>query len=510
MRQPVRLEEAKRAHHETADFVAAIGFLAVLAGVSVAFLRDGTLGLLILVPGGVIAGTAMAYMYAFFPRRWITPTDDGFEYFDGKSNCDIRDGEVTAFSVAPGFGTTIGWGRPALCRRGSIRVHGQEYQGEIPFMYSFEEQYPDPLGDLCQRLHARVSDEARGELADGGQLSGDGWSMEAGQFVYEVVGTRYAVPLDQLAKVDTFQGHLRLWRVGVGEPFLMVSLAGRNGAVLRDLLVARLTRTPATAPTHRFGRVLHEFDESKPKTKMGPRYIASAVCWLIVLGSVWVASGPMKKPEAGGIVGVFAGLLGLFFLMPLEPGRVRILRCHERGLHFYFNGAVQEVAFDAVEWFACKMTRIYFDNAYSNTLFEIEIQADRGGRFKYLAHDSGETLNRVRDDVTRVLAQRGLERLGRGESVPWGRQMRFTPGGLEVAGAEDRTGGGSFRVPLTEVGDVAFEHGRYSLAVGYGRDRREVTGTLDERNFFPGLLLLSVLKNAGLPSTTRRHEDDVD
>lgn len=505
MRQPVRLEEAKREHHDTADALAAIGFLAVIVGVSVAFLRDGELGVLILIPGAVIAAAAMAYMYACFPRRWITPDDDGFEYFDGKTNCRIRDGEVTAFSVAPGFGTTIGWGRSALCRRGSIRVRGQDFQGEIPFTYSFEERHPDPLGELCERLHTRVSEEARGELADGGQLSGDGWAMEAGHFVYESVGTRHAVPLDQLAKVDTFQGHLRIWRHGQGEPFLMVSLAGRNGAVLRDLLTAQLARTSATASTHRFGRVLHEFDESKPKPKMGPRYAGAAVCGLILLGGVWVAVGPMDKPEVGGIVGVLAGLLGFICLVPTEPGQVRILRCHERGLHFYFNGAVQEVAFESAEWLTCKMTRIYFNNAYSNTLYEVEIGAANGSRFKYLAHDAGDTLDRVREYVSRILAQRGLERLGRGERVPWGRQLHLTPDGLEVAGTVGRE---ARRFPLTEVGDVTLDQGRYSVAVGPGRDRRVVSGSLDERDFFPGLILLAVLKEVGLPGIARRQRDE--
>jgi len=111
-----------------------------------------------------------------------------------------------------------------------------------------------------------------------------------------------------------------------------------------------------------------------------------------------------------------------------------VFRCHENGVWKQTPLGARSLRYDDVGRFQYSAVKHYHHGAYLGTQITMRfVPATPGAKtFKYSTRTKGEDddLERLRDSVSRNLAQRMAEKFAAGEVVPWTKNMEFTTDGI--------------------------------------------------------------------------------
>lgn len=246
----------------------------------------------------------------------------------------------------------------------------------------------------------------------------------------------------------------------------------------------------------RLGRVILEQDNTRSVSEQAAHYIVfGAIAAICIAGGAWVAFGKQRDLALGAFTaGVFGfGTLLLAYL--IDSGRTNIIRCHEYGVSLH-GRRYTEITYDEVAGFWCELIAFEIEGQYAGTRYDFTFKLQSGQRYSQQLNDCGkETLGQILQHISQALAARWVGKLHQGESIRWGSCMKFTPGGLVVApsaGAfESRH---AFTVPGSHFVSIWLHGGKYDVKAGPS-GRREVvcSGAINERNFFPGRVMASIL-----------------
>jgi hypothetical protein len=157
--------------------------------------------------------------------------------------------------------------------------------------------------------------------------------------------------------------------------------------------------------------------------------------------------------------------------------------------------------------------RNYVNGAYSGTVVTMRFEDIRGETLKYSAtfKNADEEIENLREHVSNVLAGHLLKKLQDGKTVQWTDRVRFTPEGLEIAGKSGLFGkSDDLFIPYAKVADAALNAGQFAL-FAEGRKKAVYETTVGEANFFPGYVLLVLIRfTPEQPALKPRRPDDSD
>ena len=260
-----------------------------------------------------------------------------------------------------------------------------------------------------------------------------------------------------------------------------------------------MRRADLPRKAHPFGKVVEEQDCSQTASDQLNHYLGWGVfCLVGIAMGGWVAF----KQQNLGMGAVSAGAISscfLFLAFLTDRGRNNLIRCHENGVVVLRGNRYVELAFDYITWFRCPMVAVFYSGQYVGTRFDFRLGVRDAGQVTYESPDGGQpALGRIRDHISTVLGVRKLEDLRRGKSVAWAEGMEFTAKGLKVEPNVGKLSGrGIFLVPYSERLKVELDKGAYTLFVGSYRQRQAVCkGLIDEKDFFPGLVVLAAIQEA--------------
>ena len=185
------------------------GPLVLLAGVF-GYLAEPALGITLLAIGFLLTLTVEVWLFNIRrQRRWVEDKGSGFQIEDRAGLRTIADEQV--FSLAYYKRRVHSEGiLKGVWRHFLVWVEGEsvpfEMQNWIP------DEQTDPLSGLIARLLEKSLDRAALTLERGGQISGEGWTLDNSFLLLPGKPLPEQVRFDELSAVEVFDEHLCIWR----------------------------------------------------------------------------------------------------------------------------------------------------------------------------------------------------------------------------------------------------------------------------------------------------------
>lgn len=474
-----------------------MGFVLVGAGGLYWLHGDEGLGAVLMTAGVVIVPCGIAAMfYRIRRRRWVRDTGSGFVFFDRAGEREFTDDQIVGMAL--NFQRNYAEGVLKSVRRRCLVWIASD--ADLPEQLTLETTIaadrPDPLSGLITRIGNHLFELANQDLETGQVVRGEGWTWQNGELTVcekkEVKSTR----VDEIAAVARVDRHLKIWRSGEEIALAQLPEESANLYVLERLLTDRLSQLPAgneTPSPGSLGRVIFERAPSKDEARM-----LLLLCIGMIAAAVvsWCALGAVEGETILAIWLVFFFLI-LAVLCAMQSVRLRrsVFRCHQFGVFRAGFFGERSLHYNDVEAFTYKAVRGYFHGGYVNSYFTLQFhprtdQARSAIRYAFDLPNGDEELNRLRDEISRMIAERMLERLKSAEPVDWTPGLRFLGQGLEYSAGWLRRQ--SLVAPYTSIFSHKVEQGVFYLWVS-GNKKPIVRIQTSERNFFPGFFLLMTL-----------------
>ncbi len=423
-------------------------------------------------------------------REWLEDTADGFVHSTKTGPEQFSDEQVT--SIAFDHKKIFVNGTAKSMQR-TCRLWIDEDEKPIVLLNKFPLEAADPLYDLLTRLSHKLQSSFDQLLRDGGDIDGDGWWMNRDEIHIGTGPAERIVLLPNITECAIFDNQMCLWQIDQDEAFAKFPAGSRNACQLPLLLADHLQKHQAagdSADSPGLGRILFE-----RKTKTSTRVIVfglAMVTGLVSMGMMFGAPEPIIKFFGGALA-----LLTGFLLYSSRALKRAVFRCHQRGVQKAGMFSDRQLRYSDVASFTYSATRHYHNGAYVGTSINMKFDPLPEAEGKPLAYNTSvngedESLEELRDFISRAIAARMADRLAAGQRVPWTDNLAFLPEGIEY-----RKGGFVGRkapevLPLTEYHGYGLDQGSFSL---FQKEIKKpiMTESASAKNFFPGFYLLQLL-----------------
>jgi hypothetical protein len=477
------------------------GLLGLFGGAAI-FASEGDRVLAVIVAGVGLMLLAMGVargVWVAAGRRWITDTDNGFILTAHGREHKFDDEEV--LELAARMTTRFANGVPkANVRKGTLRVDSPLFPRPIAYRYEWPLNREDPLIDLFERLLGRLARQAEKELARDGELTGDGWALTRDGLELPGAGEPEVLRFERMAAAEVVDGKVCVWEAGEPKPVFQVPLDTPNAPVLLEVLVKRLADRPAgddhLDDPESLGRVIFERN-----TSHGPATLFVGLLFAVVLflgGAAalyfFLTQPPANRPPL--VMSIIPSVIAAVLAAVLWFGRQNVLRCHARGVCHLKNGKATEMRYDEVKVFTYAATRNYHNGAYTGTTLLMRFEGVDGGKLNYTTtvRNADDSLDTLREHVSRVIAGGMKRRLDAGKAVYWTDRVTFEPDGIAIAGKSGLFGkGDDLFVEWADVADVGLDGGNFALFAD-GRKKAVYETTVATPNFFPGFYLILLVR----------------
>lgn len=247
-----------------------------------------------------------------------------------------------------------------------------------------------------------------------------------------------------------------------------------------------------------YGRLIFEKNRSMSSLKLIA--IGIAVLGGVIAGIAFmlVAGGrnPSIQPIAiVAIVGFGCLVYGIVWL-----DRINHIRYFENGIVHTSRTGTKAVLFDEVESFSYHAEARSLGVAggkshYTGTVVTMTFETGKQKQIKFtiVVQDPERHLGKLRDDVSRRIADNWLESWRTGESVSWLDGVRFTPDGLAITPRGFLGSKEELTLPFKSV-VVEFSNGTCYFSDRAGK-RSLLRVPSSTPNLFPGLFLLTQLQH---------------
>jgi len=466
----------------------ALAILLVLCGGALVMVRHEA-GFPVLIGGGVFALIAVLSAVVIAARKvTVQITPDGFIVHDRYGEREYTDLAVLCASLQSQSHYTNGE-RRATTRTFEVWVETEEGSAErIRMRNRFAIGDNDPLGLLIDRILGHLYDQASATLSDGESFEGQGWSLNSREFAWSHKRQSVTIPLGELTAADVFDSELCVWRSGNDEPVVRIPMSAANVPVLLTLLRERVVAPSGVIAetTGGLGRVLFE---RKPSSG------ATVALWIMPIGSASLFLAGIviallaKRPEPAIVLGIISAVITLIWLIPLSQHVS--LRCHEHGVSRRWLRREQRLRYSEIDLFTYSAVRQYVKGVYSGTAFTLTFVSNAAGKVAYTKtlRNADDELDRLRDRVGRILAERMARQFAAGDAVTWGDGLRFFPEGLEYRASGFLRRKAPVMIPFDQISGLDITDGQFRLW-RTGQKGHAVKESVAQPNFFPGYFLL--------------------
>ena len=470
----------------------ALAVVGAIAGVIVSALNL-VLGWILAVASALLLVILQVIMIVRKRRQcWITDTGSGFNILDREGNRTFHDDDV--FGIDLEIIQVFSQGAFKGFRR-IFRVKVEGRPKSIEMRNSILVGQADPLHGLIDRLVNQYRERAIEALEAGVLLEGKDWNLSHSRLTVKSQPDQVA-QIEELDSVDVFDSKVCVWKKGVDEAFLQTPVRSPNAFLLQLLLqriiAERDSDDRAVAPEG-FGRVLFE--------RKGKKF------WFYVLGGlalflgapvivlvVFVALGNMQGDfESAGVAAIFM-IISALCALAAASNRRSVFRCHERGVFMRSLFSESQFRYEDVREFTYSATRQYYNGVYVGTVMQLKLVPDPGTgaeKIKYstTVKNADDSLENLRDHISRVVASRLLDELSKGNRVQWTPNLVFLPDGIEY-----RPGGFLGRkeaqiLRFNELHGFDIQEGTFHL---WARniEKSVMQESIGATNFFPGYYAL--------------------
>lgn len=457
-------------------------------------------------------------------RLWVQITPEGFILIDPEEERTIDDDQILALSLyhktkfrdgLPRSSTryfTL-WVNPsglpgsrgarvnADVRSSSEdphRVDNFEGMQQIKLVNTIDMNDQDPLLELVRRNYDRLLEQAREEFQQGQSVYGEGWILQRDELY--LTKHKESIPLDDLTVVDIVDDDICCWVEGFDEAILKLEPRTANAQFLLQLLQQYLQDHPKQEhepDNDRLGRIIFERrpDVSGFRVFVGFAILLAIVSLCFFVAALAVFEWVLALLGLGCLLGMALCIQGAAYY------RVAFFRCHAWGVHRRTLFSDKRLRYRDVESFTYLATRHFTNGAYSGSTFFFTldpIAEEKDKKISYFISINGvdAELENLRDQISRMIGYRMLQRVRQGESVQWTKKLRFVPEGLEIL-AKERRKTKPRVLSYDEIENFNLQEGSFYLWLKNQEDP-VFEEPVSEPNFFPGFIVLNELLPQGL------------
>ncbi len=436
-------------------------------------------------------------------QMWVEDQGDGFKVIDYVGEREFRDDQVLSSALL--FKNNFSNGVfKSMTRTFRIWLTSLSTQPEMLEMTNtMKSGEEDPLAGFLKRLNDRLFEQAKQDMAANQTVLGERWSLDGDNLTLRMDKVAKDCRLPEVSAIDIFEDHVCLWRQGQDEIFARIPAKTANAHLLYRVIGEHLEKRPKQPdqppPEGSLGRILFErkASEGSPWVTL----IAAFVCFGIAVMLIVKGMNDQNLLLFGLVLLGVAGLLVLLMFHLLK----KLFRCHEYGVYQrgLFMGE-RSLRYVEVASFTYSATRHYHNGAYmgTQTIMTFEpVPEKQGQRISYSAnvHNQDSALDDLRDQISRMIAQRMAQRVSNGETVAWMNNLTFQPTGLEYRPSGFFGSKEPIFIPYGAISGWNLEAGTFYLWQK-GKKKPTIQEGVGQANFFPGYYLLEMLNRSSGPS----------
>lgn len=427
-------------------------------------------------------------------RRWVQITEAGFVVTDRRGVREYNDSDVSSISLE--LRMKAGLGDANTCTR-TCRLSLESPGGRqsVEMVNRFLEGYPDPLDLLIRRILKELYLRAKRTVERGGSFAGEGWVLERQALLISRGREVREFPLADLVVVDVHDNAVCIWKRDQAEPAIRIPVQAANAHVLKRFLSVQFAKRPESdAPQssgHELGRVLFERRMSRSEIVLWSILLRGlSVGTVLFVSSLIVAKLPIWKSA------LLSTALGTLFMLPLLLQPVSFC-CHEFGVRqtrrLRREKRIRFADMNAFTYIARRRDQVYAQRQFK--FIFVSYAPGNHERITYTTTLRSEDpeLNHMWELVCQSMASRILADVTAGRTVVWTSNVRFVPGGVDY-----RTAGLLGLKPALFLSFADVE--RFEIIGGRlhvwekGRKKPVFNSDIEERNFYPGLLVFSAMQ----------------
>jgi hypothetical protein len=435
-------------------------------------------------------------------RRYLRPTPTGFVYTMLAGERAFVDDDVMCVSLTSHNNYFAG-NFSSVTRRFIMWVETGGVPECIVCIARLAPGQTDPLNDLIVRVIRGLHSAAREAYAEGQRVEGDGWALERNQLLLKSNRSTSITPVNDVAAVDIVEDQIRIWRKGEEHPVGRIPLKTANAhlllLMLGELIPSQQSEQEAELPAGSLGRLLFERGPGGQAVFIFGWLISIAlgISSLVVFGrAMGIRGRPRRRFQfmtTAGVLGLsafmFAGVLSL-----RKKGR---FRRHVSGIQQRGMFRTTQLRFTEIGNMSYVATRTYVHGVYAGTLLTLNFvpipsTGLRPIRYSTKIKNADAELDKLRDDVSVVIAHRMHDFWAQNAQCPWMPFLRFLPDGLEYR-ALTFTGRKPPKViPYASIVNFTIDESLFRV---WARDQKTpvITEDIGQPNFYPGLVFLSEL-----------------
>lgn len=500
-----------------------LGVLGALQGLLM-LARQGPGGagsLLLTIGGGTLIVMGVLFHFRIrTQRRTLQITSQGFLYTTRLGTREFQDSDVMCVSYAIKANYS-GGNLQAFTRRFAVWVEAEPVPERILVSTKLRTAMFDPLGGWINRVIQGLLQDAQAAYAAGESVEGEGWRLERGKLIASSKKSHeYTVlTLAEIQAVDEVENHLCIWRHGEDRPVVRIPADRANAHLLRLLLeqLAPRVADDQSAEPGALGRMLFERKRSSmPVVLLICVLLGMMICLpcllLVVAGAVEIQRG-----QADGwimlIVGSVLMAISALGIWLVWRSRRLTFRGHAHGIKNITLFREQVLPFDAVAAFTYAATKVYTHGVYVGTTVVLQFTPLPGMglkpvRFTAMLKGDDVELDRLKDQVSSIVARKMLDAYEATGNVPWLPHVRFQGETLEFRSLGMLGRKAQQVIPLRDLSTWDFLDGSFRLFGPQLKKPLLVEGT-GQPNFFPGLIVLQELLRRRVLAQSGADADDL-
>lgn len=447
--------------------------------------------------------------------RFLSPTDEGFIYVTSHGERTFHDDDVMCVSLFSQ--ENYFWGNlQTITRRFIIWVETSGLPERIVCISHLKPNSPDPLQGFVVRIINGLHRAARDAYDRGERVEGDGWALERGQLLLKSPKSTAVIPIQDLTAVDIVDEQVNIWRLGQDLPIGRIPVRTANAHLLllmvNELLPHHVTESEGHLKTGQLGRVIFE---RRPGSKTVDVLGWVVVSLLITLTLLMVISAVFERRQRRRVritvAAVILGSLAAAGSSLLEMKRRSRFRRHAFGIYQCGLFTEHKLRFTEIANFSYVALRRYSHGIYSGTALTLRFVPMPGQNLKPIffrtnIHNADTEIDRLRDEVSGVIADRMHEFWLRNGNCPWMPFLSFQAKGLEYRPLTFTGRKQPILIPYSSIVNFDISDGTFHVWLE-GQRKSTINEETSQPNFYPGLMFFSKLLNHELTAKAVAEEE---
>lgn len=478
------------------------GIFAIILGILFSLNKDQFLLAAVLIGVGII-NILVGIVYDANRKKnlmWLTLEPTRFTVTDNIGERTFTDDDVVSMALQVKENFTNG-NHTSTTRTFRIWVVAQGDQPELISMVNTNKlaELP-PLLPFIDRIVKLFLKRAEEDRLRNLSILGEGWELSSKQLTIRQLPNDLEMPLAEIVAVQPIDGKLKIWREGSDEAVASLPLDAANAHLLYLLMQDHLAARPA-AKEPSAGQLGHIVFEKRSPRLLFICFVILAIIQLLISTALFIALFAEKgrnQDTTGIIIGASITLtLGIVFVGLSLMIKRSLFRCHAYGVYQRGISGENTLFFHELHEFTYSATRMYHHGSYIGTIVRLVfIPHPEGGKKKISygtnVKNADAALEHLRNQVSMQLAQKIVDQVLAGKTVPWTNQLTLEPTGLRYTKITFFSKGEPSFIAYRDISYVAMNQETLSFYQA-SRPKPFITEQASKKNFYPGYMALQAL-----------------